>query len=709
MTYDPYADCPCGSGKKIKFCCHAVIADMRKVARLQENQPSRALQILDSLEAAHPANLWVASSHARLLMEQSDFAGAKGRCERFLGLEGNSRNAELTAIHALASFICDGFEAAKRSIHRAFQLCAKQEPAILTRLAGAIAMVMLEAESFMAARAHAALAVKLAPQEHRSHFVSQLAQLEGSSRIPYPLRSVHRLVPYTAAVEDEPDFQRAVKLASLGCWQPAGILFRRLADKHPAAPELWHNLGLCLAWDGNEPAAAEALHTAARLYTGNDHEAAVECETLAQLLDLELTEDVSEILLKSYRTDSVSRVLTALDAEDLFDRIDISHMQDDEDSPVAQYRLLDRPFPREIAPHDLNPDDVPEFVADILVFDGEGDEPAVVQVTGIEGEGFEQANEQLRSVLGDLIEEYEEGDNEPLGVVPTELADLEWNCHFPADFPATVARNIESRKMESVATDVWPDLPLQALGGKTPREAAGNDELNVALNAAVLVLDAFYDRNNVMLDIDAVRKALQLEPPAALSPGDSSVTAFSTVALQRIPIQDLSDTQLVDVARRAMLVRHTRTAYQVLKAAAQRQPCLEKLGAERVYSALVGICREQNLRDEALSWLAAGRESAAERPDAFQAVIEWDARELNLRLDDPTDSKIPALWERFEELYFPKLPELREAMADVMRQKGLGHLISEVAAVADGDTSVWTPGDPASDQPAKKLWVPGQE
>ena len=239
MSYDPYADCPCGSGKKIKFCCQDVIPEMQKVARLRENQPKRAAQILEGLEQDFGANLWVASSHARLLMEQGEYPAAKGRCERYLTKDGNDeQNPELNAIVALAAFVSDGYESAKRTIHRAFQLSARREPALVTRLAGAISLVMLEAESFMSARAHAAIAVKLSPEDRRSHCVMQLAQIEGSSRIPYPLRSVHRLVAYTAAVEDQKELDRAVRLSSLGCWKPASILLKRLTEKHPDAAEL---------------------------------------------------------------------------------------------------------------------------------------------------------------------------------------------------------------------------------------------------------------------------------------------------------------------------------------------------------------------------------------------------------------------------------------------------------------------------------------
>ena len=711
MSYDPYADCPCGSGKKIKFCCQDVIPEMQKVARLRENQPKRAAQILEGLEQNFGANLWVASSHARLLMEQGEYPAAKGRCERYLTKDGNDeQNPELNAIVALAAFVSDGYESAKRTIHRAFQLSARREPALVTRLAGAISLVMLEAESFMSARAHAAIAVKLSPEDRRSHCVMQLAQIEGSSRIPYPLRSVHRLVPYTAAVEDQKELDRAVRLSSLGCWKPASILLKRLTEKHPDAAELWHNLALCHAWDGNEPAAAEAFHKSASLY--KDDEAAVECETLAQLLDLELTEDVNEIVLKSYKIDSVSKLLTSLDKEDLFDRLSIEVPLDGE-GPVAQYRLLAKPFPTDKQPEQLTPPDIPEFIADVLVFDATDQQSAQLQITGVEGEGFEQADATLNKAVADQITLDEEADDEPLGVVPVELEGLEWNCHFPAEFPATIARNIETQKMQAVATDVWPNLKLSGLGGKTPLEAKGDAKLKVALQSSIHVLDAFYDRNNVMLDIDALRKSLDLEAPSPVVPGANNVTGFSTMSLQRIKFGDLSDEQLVDIARRVLLVRHTRTAYAALTEVAGRQACVDRIGSERVFSTLVGICREQNRRDEALKWLAAGRDAAEAADEAFRNILEWDVRELNLRMDDPTDSKIPGLWKKFEEQYFPKLPEIRESMAMFMVEKGLGHLVSEVATVAAGGSeTVWTPDSDSGDADGaggKKLWIPGQD
>ena len=52
---DVYQPCPCGSGKKFKFCCLEVADEMTKVTRLAENnQPHVALQTIERLHREHP-------------------------------------------------------------------------------------------------------------------------------------------------------------------------------------------------------------------------------------------------------------------------------------------------------------------------------------------------------------------------------------------------------------------------------------------------------------------------------------------------------------------------------------------------------------------------------------------------------------------------------------------------------------------------------
>ena len=56
MPIDAYSPCPCGTGKKIKFCCSAdIVEDLGKILRMMEgDQRKAALDAVDKLLAKRP-------------------------------------------------------------------------------------------------------------------------------------------------------------------------------------------------------------------------------------------------------------------------------------------------------------------------------------------------------------------------------------------------------------------------------------------------------------------------------------------------------------------------------------------------------------------------------------------------------------------------------------------------------------------------------
>src|SRR4051812_16812215 len=78
MAADIFAPCPCGSGKKFKFCCHAISDEMDRIIRLMEgNQPRVALQQLEQLAKKHPKNAWVGTTRAMLMLDLDEAPGAR--------------------------------------------------------------------------------------------------------------------------------------------------------------------------------------------------------------------------------------------------------------------------------------------------------------------------------------------------------------------------------------------------------------------------------------------------------------------------------------------------------------------------------------------------------------------------------------------------------------------------------------------------------
>ncbi|HBN75852.1 MAG TPA: hypothetical protein DD473_08545, partial [Planctomycetaceae bacterium] len=82
-------------------------------------------------------------------------------------------------------------------------------------------------------------------------------------------------------------------MSALGCWHEAAAVVSQLTKAHPENPELWYDIGLYQAWDGDQDQAAVSLHKAASF--SDDFEFATSSETLAQLFDLEASQ-TSEVV-----------------------------------------------------------------------------------------------------------------------------------------------------------------------------------------------------------------------------------------------------------------------------------------------------------------------------------------------------------------------------------------------------------------------------
>ena len=103
MSLDPYSLCPCGSGKKFKFCCVDLAEPMEKVHRHREHhQPRMALQVLDRIEKKHATNPWALIERASIHLDEGDANAAKAALEQ---LRENEPNHELAIVlHAIAVF-----------------------------------------------------------------------------------------------------------------------------------------------------------------------------------------------------------------------------------------------------------------------------------------------------------------------------------------------------------------------------------------------------------------------------------------------------------------------------------------------------------------------------------------------------------------------------------------------------------------------------
>lgn len=715
MARDPYDSCPCGSGNKLKFCCADVAADMDKVERLLgNNQPHMAVQTMEKLREAHPDNQWVAVCLASTLINDDQASDAKQILKPIL--KQHPEQPFANALYALAAYNADGYPRCKRAAQRAFKQSIQAFPDLISTLANAVAESLLNDGKVLAARQYLVIAMRLAQEEHRRILFEDLMELDGDTTIPYPLRGVRRPMEFDTTGAAEKPAKLAARLAAVGCFGEAAETLETIAEGRPDDPRLRYNIGLFHAWDGNNSAAVEQFRLASQSF--DDSADAVECEVLAQCLEQTDPGRGTPMRLRRYNLRSVAQLLSKLDQTERFVRVDQSERRDaaDADGPAARYVFLNRTIDDDEDFSKWSWDTVPLIEGRVTIFDSDpqGEQPAQAFVVGLEGAELDRTVESFVSAVGDLAEAVEPDaetgeDGDITGHVPEFEMPLRWSGFVPPEAPGEVARQTARQRWDTVISEIWPQQNLVALNGRTPMEAAGDPDSQVALEAAVILFDAYADARNFMLPIHQLRQRLQLPEPSRLPVDEQThLNSLSNLQIHRLDAAALSSNQYEQLLKRVTLLRHSRLLYDVLKEALQRPDQSAELEArDRILATLAGLCGNSLQYEETLEWIDQGRSVAAERSNAFEAQLEWKMRELTLRIESPDDPRLEELLKDLWHHYGAKLPQLREYLVSLVETAGVKPpwdqaIVASAGAVSGGMS--WSQSD--SGEP-KKLWLPG--
>jgi Flp pilus assembly protein TadD len=722
MAIDVYELCPCGSGKKLKFCCGPIIDEMNKISRLQANeQPRQALSAIEKLEKTNPDNPWVGTVHAEILLALGQIDDAQARLEQLL--KNHPDHPAVLSRAALVLLLNRGYRAAQPTILRAFQKCFTRHPEQVGVLALTLYDVMAAARFTMAARQYLTAATRLLGEKSRENTFLALLKLDGDARTSYPLRSVHNLAPYRADGPNAADANKAAAIAKIACFGPAGRTFAKIAELEPSNAELWRNVALCRAWDADEPGAAQAFHKAAAV--SPTFEFAVECETLAQLLDSKHTADRVVPVTVAFPIKSASRLLGLVEGNEQFLPLPVQTEADADGPPVAGRRLLiDLPVPKEsVSPTAF--DAMPTILGSLTVYDAVPDQnlEAVAVLSSYATPEFDEIVNKFQQLAADEITNSPEREE----LVGTELEPIarEQIAYFRRKlFNAMPEAKGASRALQEswwkhLVDDVWWNTPQAALEGKSPGAAAGDPQFRVRLTAAAYAFDALSERVHGIIDLDAILSRLGLEPLRPLSPTSAEpLTSLSPMQLHRLPVAELSDAQLVNVFRRGTVIGHRRFVSRVLEELVSRPQCLEQIGPDRVFEGLVELAHQEERDADAIAWAQKGREHATHSAHNFERQCKWTLTEFLLRAEQPDDPEVANLYRTLSEYYAPKVPQVGQILEQFVAEHGdhlswlrSAELLVGSAAAPAATGALWTPSGSTGPAPGggKKLWLPGQE
>ena len=247
MAVNPYDNCPCGSGKKFKWCCAPYFDRVQQAFDLQQQgQHDAAVKLMETAVAENPGKPQVLGFYANLLFGEDD----PSKAEEVLGrafeidpqfpmgflLRGILRQQEGEVIGALLLFrkAADAYPAeALEQLSQVHEMIARNET-VLNRP--------------VAARAALERAAHLTPGD--AELKQQFEGIFGpESRLPDAARKAYTFRPTV----------KPVAAAATGKLGDARAAFEALVTQVPADPAAWFNLGLTRAWLGDQPAAVEAL------------------------------------------------------------------------------------------------------------------------------------------------------------------------------------------------------------------------------------------------------------------------------------------------------------------------------------------------------------------------------------------------------------------------------------------------------------------
>lgn len=719
MAVDPYAPCPCGSDKKLKFCCPDLVHEFEKIHRMLEgDQPRAALSHLEKTLAKEPGRASLLDMKASIELSLGDFDAARVTVGEYLRVDPENPNA-----HAQAALLAAGEEPgeeplaadgpARRSVVHLQDALERVTDSISARVLqaiGAVGQALLAAGGLMGARAHLWLYQGVAGDQD-TRAMELLMRLNQVGGLPLLLRDnlFLREAPLGHACEAQHD--HAQLLASRGQWRRAADELDKLCEAHPDLAILHHNAALVHGWLGDQQRLVAGLRKYAELTAAQGEglpDDAIEAEAIAQLLDDQRRENATEVVRTPFAVQNEESLIDRLtrDGRVTPHRLSEADLQA-LDGPPPRHTLLvlDKPLPEtgvgvavEAAPR----------IAGILSYFGrQTDREERLELVCDRDDAFDSTLALVAEIAGDAL--GESGEQETVGQSAAGELGLRSRWRFPDDTPVADRRRVIAAEQRRVLSEEWPTKTLKKLGDKAPADAAGDDALQLALAAALLVLE---QTNGAGADPEIfveLRSRLGAPPADAIDPAKIDVEVLPMSRVARVDLAAASDDAILALYKRAELAGATDAALSVAREAARRDGLAAELPPAELYSRLAAL--EPDV-EQALGWIEQGRQVT----DGSNA--EWDLAELELRVMEGQFDEANQLVHHLRDNHLnepgvaEKLYQLLYALGAVpgpgAMPTGPAEPTMPAEAAPAAESKLWTPGD---DAPAsgggQKIWTPG--
>ena len=649
---DPYSSCPCGSGKKFKWCCHKVEAQADRVRRLLESgQLDTALKICDEGLKLDPQNPLLTIRKAMILAHRKETDSAFQVIEELLAahpghpaaLEFQLRLAILANNPLLAVVL----------LQEAMSTLAPDQWRILAPPTEVLATQLIRAGRIPSGIEHLALAVALDPQGNES-IESGLRAMQSNPGISPWLRNHYTLAqtPTGLTPAQSEQFSEATLWAEHGLWSAAAASFEALASE--SIPKADLNLGLCRLWLGDHDGAVNALrHYVATVSVTPE---TVDLEALCQLIAPIEEQNRVELLQWIWPIRDRAKLQAWLSTERQLhlQGTEPANPADPDSPPIQVYLLLAKPIPALESVQ--GPEDLPIVQGRLLV----GQE--IVIIEAFDDGRLDRLSEWFRDRAGPAIPPAHPR-TKRVGRESRVALALQIERLFPDKAPPAMVREITQLERKNVVEGIWPTLPLPALSGKSPRQAANDPSRSLQLRVAFRLIEQSSQLGKETLDFASLRASLSVPPEPVIDPE----TDLETVHLSRLPqiaadqLDDQHLLQLFTISHKFQIAESLEnSAHELLK----RTELLEReVPGVRftVFADLVNLALAQGQPEAVLSLIERGRN---EEPASHRSAnaVNWDILELRNR----SVTQTPEEWVPFMATILDRYRDNRDASSTLL-------------------------------------------
>ncbi|QDU25280.1 hypothetical protein ETAA8_03440 [Anatilimnocola aggregata] len=720
MSLDPYQPCPCGSEKKLKFCCGADVShELEKIQLAMEGeQRLAALDHINKLLSTHPKIPSALMYKALVELSLSEVEQARQSTAKLL--EVAPTNPPGLALAAILDCQDGNVLAAISRVQQALEQHPGKIHHLVYQAIGTLGRALFATGEVLAARGHLTYQVRVSQGKDETAF-SAMMDLDSSGQVPLVAHTFADLVPPPAesslSAAGLAEFQAALKDANYGCFQAAAKKFEALAASEPNEPTIWRNLGTLLVTLAEDDIAA-AIFQKYAAFAAVPRDEAIEAEALAQFLAMNGEEYQVPEVTATFTIDDAPALREAWISNKQLQAITLRpedmDLAEGEPPPQSAFFILDREIPSTGV--DIARDAIPRVLGELLFYGRQTDRAARVEFTAPQLEDWNDRIQKVKTLIGSHLQ----GDptEEAVGLANRNAAILAVNWRFPDDTPQEHRKTLILEQRRHLLLNVLPDSVQAGLDGATLRQAAANPQLQNKALATILLMDLAQPQEEPVFN--EVRRSLGLPTIDELDPAGRKIQALSLAQLTRVEATKLNDEDLMQAFTRGTLVSCRRLVLKMGREVVAR-PSLDKVAnKEDVFEIL---SRQSNDPTETLELLTKAQDWAKDRG---RSPARFMLQEIPLRLMRGEQAEFTRIMETLRAKHMNE-PGIAQGLYMMLAQLGLirpqggapgagpGGMPgapTAMPAAAPSSGGLWTPGQPAA-APAEaskgKLWLPGMD